>query len=160
MAIPTSPFDPAKSIFAGLCVVQIKIGATTYVFESKMLKHTLEQEIKHIEHPDAAGVLRRVRSVITKQFESWKFEMDEAKRVLDLFGNALAGRAVAEATLWIPDPDDASGLIALKSEVLFACFVTRDGDMDFGNSEFTKATITIESNKAGAVTFTPDASTA
>jgi hypothetical protein len=157
MPLPTAPFDPAESIFAGLSIIQIKIGATTHVFESKMLKHKLDQEVKHIERPDSKGILRRVRTVITKQFESWQFELDEAKRVLVLFDDALAGRVDAECTLWIPDPDDEAGKVALKSQELFACSILRDGDLDFGNSEFTKATITIESNEQAAVTFEPDA---
>lgn len=156
MPLPTSPFDTAKSIFAGLCVLQVKIGLTTLTFESKMLKHKLDQELKHIERPDSAGVLRRARTVITKQFESWQFEVDEAKRVVSFFSGALAGRVDATITIWTPDPDDAAGKVALKSEVDFACSITRDGDLDFGNSEFTKATINVDSNETHAIIFVVD----
>jgi hypothetical protein len=157
MPLPSAPFDPAKSIFAGLSIVVIKIGATEHVFESKMLKHKLDQELKHIERPDAKGILRRVRTVIVKQFESWQFEIDEAKRVIDLFDGALAGRVDAKCTIWTPDPDDATGKVALKSEEEFDVSFTREGDLDFGNSEFTKVTINIDSNEQHAIEFEVDA---
>lgn len=157
MPLPSSTFDPAKSIFAGLSIIQFTpSGGSAIVFESRLLDNELEQEEKSIELPDAAGVLRKVRTVLSKQQESFKFELVEAKRLLDIFGNALAGRKVGVATIYIPDPDDASGKVALKSETGFACTVIRDGGVKFGDADFTKATIKIESNKKGAITWTPD----
>jgi hypothetical protein len=159
MSLPSAPFDTAKSIFAGLAIIELTpTGGTKVVFESRLLTSKLEQEIKDISRPDSKGVLRKVRTVLTKQQESFTFEIDEAKRLLDIFANSLAGRVTGVCTLWLPDPDDLTGKIALKSEVGFACTITRDGDMPFGNSEFAKATINLESNKQGPITWTADAS--
>jgi hypothetical protein len=231
MSIPSAPFNTAKSLFAGLSVIVLKLvstvtgvtAATTIVtktahgfltgqairyisgtgftslvansiyyvtkidadtfsisatptgsaisvgtssagifqpvqiFECPKVDNKLEQEFKDISRPDSRGVLRKVRTVTTKEQESYDFVMDEAKRLLDIFG-ALAGRVTGYATIYAPDPDDASGKCALVSETDFACTVTRGGDMTFGDSDFTKPTIHIESNKAGAITWTADAS--
>jgi hypothetical protein len=64
---------------------------------------------------------------------------------------------VATCSLWLPDPADASGKCALVSEADFSCTVTRDGDSKFGDGDFTKASINIESTKSGQIIFTPDA---
>lgn len=159
MALPTSPFDTAKSIFAGKSIISLVIpaGGTATIFEAKKLENDLEQSEKSIKMPDAAGVLRNVRTVLTSAQESYKFELVEPKRLLDIFGNALAGRKTGTCTLYIPDPNDASGKVALTSESNFAVTVTRDGGITFGDEDFTVATIKIESNKLGEVTWTKDA---
>jgi len=159
MALPTSPFDTAKSIYAGLSIVSLKIpaGGSAVIFEAKKLDNTLEQAEKSIEMPDAAGVLRKVRTVLTSQQEAYMFELVEPKRLLTLFGNSLCGRKTGTCTLYIPDPNDVSGKVALTSETDFAVTVTRDGGITFGDSNFTTAQIKIESNKLGAVTWTADA---
>lgn len=157
MPLPSSPFAKAKSIYAGLCIVEFTPdGGSAVTFETKMLTQGLEQETKDIELPDAKGVLRKVRTVLVKQQESFTFELMEVKRLLDIFGNAMAGRVTGICTLYIPDPDDATGKLSLKSETGFACTITRDGNVDFGNGDFSKATIKVESNKQGAISWTPD----
>lgn len=157
MSLPTSPFDASKSIFAGLSVIQLKIGVTTYVFEASNLDDDNEQEIKSVQRPDSSGTLRKARTVQTKANEKWTFGLDEVKRLLDIFGGHLRGRKSATCTLWIPDPDDASGKVALKSEDDFPVTVSREGKLSFGNSDFSKVSILIESNKIGDVTWTADA---
>lgn len=127
------------------------------IFGSKLLTSKLEQEEKKLERADSAGVLRAVRKVLVKQQESFTFEVQEVKRLLPIFGNGLAGRITATATLYCPDPDDVSGKCALVSEADFSCTVTRDGDLAIGNSEFSTATFNLESNKLGVITWTPDA---
>lgn len=160
MALPTSPFDTTKSIYAGLSIISLKIpaGGSAVVFEARKLDQPIEQTEKSIEMPDAAGVLRKVRTVLTNHQESFSFELVEPKRLLSIFGNALSGRKTGTCTLYIPDPNDASGKVALTSESDFAVTVTRDGSITFGDADFTKATIKIESNKSGAITWTADAS--
>lgn len=233
MALPTAPFNAAKSIFAGKSVIQLKIapaltgvtaatdtittgaahglsvgqqvifnsgtgftglvGGTAYfvvlvptattfkisatsggaaltpgtssagsfqpvqIIESRLLKHGDDAEYKEIQRPDSSGILRTVRKVKTKGGETWKFEMDEAKRIVDVFSGALAGFVTATATLWLPDPQDASGYVALKSETDFTCTIGRDGELGFGDSDFTKATLMLTSTKQGPVLFTADA---
>lgn len=127
------------------------------VFEAAKLEDDPEQEIKTLSRPDARGVMRAVRGVRTKGQEKWTFELDEVKRLLPLFSGALIGVKSGTCTLWIPDVDDASGKCALKSENDFACQVSRDGKMGHGGGDFSKATIKIESRKAGDVTWTADA---
>jgi hypothetical protein len=126
------------------------------VFESRLLDSKADQENKDITRPDSSGILRKVRSVTTKREESFMFEMDEAKRLLGIFSGSLSGLVTATCTLWLPDPADSTGNVSLKSETDFACTVYRDGDLKFGDGDFTKANIMIESNKAGSITWTAD----
>lgn len=232
MAIPSAPFNTAKSLFAGLTVIVLKLVATitsvtaattvvtktahgyltgqalrfvsgtgftglvantiyyvtkidadtfsvsatptgtaisvgtssagvfqpVEVFESIKIDSKLEQETKDILRPDARGVQRKARTVTVKEQESFDYVVDEAKRLLGVFSGSLAGRVTGYATIYTPDPDDVSGKCALVSETDFACTVTRTGDMTFGDGDFTKPSIHIESNKVGAVTWTADAS--
>lgn len=159
MALPTSPFDTTKSIYAGLSIISLKIpaGGSAVIFEARKLEQPIDQTEKSIEMPDSAGVLRKVRTVLTNHQESFSFELVEPKRLLSIFSNSLSGRKTGTCTLYIPDPNDASGKVALTSETDFACTVTRDGAITFGDADFTKATIKIESNKQGAITWTADA---
>jgi hypothetical protein len=156
--LPSAPFDVAKSLFAGMIIVQLKAGETTHVFESKLLKHKIDQEKKKIQRPDRKGVLRTVRTIVTKQDESLSLECDEAKRLPAIFSGALAGNVGGvTATVWMPDPADDTGKVALKSEDNFKCSVIRDGDLDFGNSELSKCNLVIESEADHLIVFTPDA---
>lgn len=131
--------------------------APVVIFEAKKVGSTAANEEKTLERPDSTGTLRVVRRVLTKQEESFTFETDEPKRLLKLFGGALSGLITATATLWIPDPQDASGKVALKSEKDFSCALTRDGDLTFGGQEFSSSTLKLTSNKQGAITWTADA---
>jgi hypothetical protein len=130
----------------------------THIFESRLLESKLDQEEKAIEMPDSSGILRKVRTMLSKQQENFTFESPQPKRLLKIFSSALGGRVAGTCTLWIPDPDDASGYVSLKSEADFAATVTRDGNIKFGDSDFSKVTLNIESNKQGAITWTADAS--
>lgn len=235
MPLPTAPFDAAKSIFAGLSVIQLKLlpqltgvtaeadtdllslaghtlvndqqlqyvsgtgftgldAGTTYfvrdvvagvsyklaatkggaavditldgtvgvfqpvsVFESRKLSHKDNREFKMIERPDAKGVLRVVRKVCVKGAEEFTYEVDEAKRlVTEIFQGALSGIREGTATIWEPDPADAAGKTALKSDVDFSCDITREGDLNFGDGDFTKAQLKLSSRKAGDVIFVAD----
>ena len=127
-----------------------------HAFEAQLLTAKNEQEEKTIMAPDSTGILRKARTVLVKQAEDFPFDILEVKRLIDMFGGTLAGRKTGTCTIWIPDPDDATGAVALKSETDFACTVTRSADVAFGGSDASKTTINIESNKAGMVSWTAD----
>ncbi len=157
MPLPSSAFDTTKSHFGGNSIIEFTpSGGTKLTFESNYLDDDIEQEEKALERADAQGIIREVRTVLTKQKQSWKFELIEPKRLIEIFSNALSGRRVGVVTLWLPDPNDAAGKVSLKSEVDFAATLTRDGSIKFGGSDFTKAVLKITSNKAGPVTFSID----
>lgn len=158
MSLPSAAFDATKSIYAGKSIIQLKIGASTLVFESTKLGHKDNREYKTIDRPDANGVVRPVRRVCIKGAEEFTYMLDEAKRLVDdLFSGSLSGLVTGTATIWEPDPADASGAVALKSQDDFACNITRDGDLNFGDGDFTKVAIKISSLVAGDVTFDADA---
>ena len=230
MALPTAPFNTAKSLFAGLSVLVlrlvstitsvtaattvvtktahglstndtlryksgtgwtgltadkiyyvIKLDADTFnlaatpggaaiavgtssagifqpvqVFEASKVDNKLEQETESIMRPASNGVKRKVRTVTTSEQESYEFIMDEPKRLLDIFGGKLCGRVDGYCQIFMPDPNDATNFCSLVSEMDFACSFTRAGDMTAGDAKFTTPNIKIESNKAGAVSWTAD----
>jgi hypothetical protein len=127
-----------------------------HVLEAESLNSKMDQQLGNIMAPDATGVLRKVREWLKSQAESFPFDILEVKRLPDIFDGGLAGRKVGTATIWVPDPDDASGVIALKSETDFPCTVIREGDLPFGKAEASKTSINISSNKAGVVQWTLD----
>lgn len=160
-AVPSADTFKLSATLGGsaISVGTSTVGSFTpvYVFESRKLDYKDGREYKTLERPDSAGVLRVARKVCTKGAEEFVYEIDEAKRLLtDLFGGKLAGLATGTATIWEPDSDDASGKVALKSETDFSCDLVRDGDLKFGDGDFTKAQIKIASRKAGDVTWTVD----
>lgn len=235
MSLPSAPFDAAKSIFAGLSVIQLKllpqltgvtataatdviakaghtfvddqmvqfvsgtgftglVAGTNYfvrdvvagvsfklaatkggavvditvdgtvgvfapvsVFEVDQLDDDPEQQVKQLKRPDAQGRLRPVRTVESEAAEKWTYNLQELKRVLELFGGKMRGRKDGTATMWIPDPDDATGTVALKSQDDFAVTVSREGKITYGNSDFSKTTIKVESRESDDITWTADA---
>jgi len=127
------------------------------VFETRKVDHKDNRQFKTIDRPDVLGVVRPARKFTISGAESFIYELDEAKRlVAEIFQGALSGIREGTCTIWEPDPTDASGKVALKSDADFACDITRDGDLKFGDGDATKAQIAINSRKAGDVIFTVD----
>lgn len=161
VAVPTADTFKLSATKGGAAIA---VGTSTagviapvVIFEAKKLGSTAANEEKPLERPDSTGALRVVRRVLVKQEESFTFEIDEPKRLLKLFSGGLSGLINATATLWIPDPADVSGKVALKSEKDFPCALTREADLAFGGQEFSSATLKLTSNKQGAIQFTADA---
>lgn len=127
------------------------------VFEALQLDNQVQQSEYEFKRPDSAGVNRVVRNVLVEQQESYVFNTDQAKRLPKLFGGSLVGRRTILATLYVPDPDDASGKVALKSEADFSATLITEGNVTFGNRQGTIPNIRIKSNKQGAITWTRDA---
>lgn len=157
MPLPSAPFDPSLTIFNGLSIIQLRIGEQTYIYEATQLEDDPEQESKPYPRPDRKGRLRTRRIVQTKHNERWTYALDEVKRLLEIFGGHLSGRTDAKATIWIPDVDDADTKCALKSEDDFEVSITRDGKLAFGNSDYSKTSIRIESLEDHAIVWTKDA---
>lgn len=161
VAVPTSTTAKLSATLGGAAITVGTSSAGSFtpvsVFETKKVTHKDNREFKVIERPDGKGVLRPVRKICVKGAESFIYEVDEAKRpVTELFGGALSGIKDGTATLWEPDPSDAAGKVALKSDVDFPCDITRDGDETFGDGDATRVQISINSRKAGDVIFAVD----
>jgi hypothetical protein len=161
VAVPTTDTFKISATAGGAA---ISVGTSTVgvfepveVFGAKVLTDKPEQDTKSYEYPDSEGVSREVRTIVTRQVQSWTFTSGEIKRISRLFGGGMMGFVSAKATLYNPDPSDASGTVSMKSENKFPCTLTRDGDITIGNSEFSEMTLTLKGNKLGKVIFTPDA---
>lgn len=161
-AAPTA--DTFKlSATKGGAVIDITVDGTVgifqpvSIFESRKLGHKDNREFKSLPRPDAAGINRTVRKVCVAGSEEFTYEVDEAKRLVsEIFQGALSGIRLGTATIWEPDPEDASGKVALKSDTDFPCDITREGDLNFGDSDFTKAMLKISSRKLGDVLWAVD----
>lgn len=134
----------------------VGIFQPVHVFEVAKLEDDPSQSVKELKRPDAQGRLRSVRTVETEVMEKFTFDLQELKRVLELFDGKMRGRKEGTCTLWIPDPDDATGKVALKSQDDFAVVVSRDGKITYGNSEFSQTVIKIESQEAADISWTAD----
>jgi hypothetical protein len=154
--LPRSPFNAAESIFNGLSIIQLTFGSTVLVFEATKLEDNPTQEVKSLERPGLDGIVRKARSVRTKAYETWTFDLQEVKRLMDIFNGAVIGLEVGTCQLFIPDVADPTGEVAMVSEANFPCQVSRDGKMAHGDSKYSEASIKIESLKAGDIQWTKD----
>jgi len=134
------------------------VFAPVEVFESNTLREGGTESYEDFKRYGTDGVPRTKRKVITESVNKVSWEVDEAKRLLDIFKGRMSGLAVARGvTIWVRDPDDASGKCALKSST-FAANITRDGEVTMDKKVIT--TLMAESTEDTPITYTADASIA
>lgn len=134
------------------------VFAPVEVFESNTLKEGGTESYEDFKRYGTDGVPRTKRKVISESVNKVSWEVDEAKRLLDIFNGRMSGLAVASGvTIWVRDPDDASGKCALKSST-FAANITRDGEVTMDKKVIT--TLMAESTEDTPITYTADASIA
>ena len=133
------------------------VFAPVEVFESNTLKEGGNDTFEDFKRYGTDGIQRTKRKVLSESVNEISWEVDEAKRLLDIFGGRMNGLAVARGvTVWVQDPDDASGKCALKSTE-FPANITRDGDVTMEKK--VVATLKAENTGDTPITYTPDAST-
>jgi len=133
------------------------VFAPVEVFESNTLKEGGQDTFEDFKRYGTDGVQRTKRKVLSESSNEISWEVDEAKRLLDIFGGRMNGLAVARGvTVWVQDPDDATGKCALKSTE-FPANITRDGEVTMEK----KVGVTLKAENTGdtPITYTPDAST-
>jgi len=133
------------------------VFAPVEVFESNTLKEGGQDTFEAFKRYGTDGVQRTKRKVLSESSNEISWEVDEAKRLLDIFGGRMNGLAVARGvTVWVQDPDDATGKCALKSTE-FPANITRDGEVTMEKK--VVATLKAENTGDTPITYTPDAST-
>lgn len=133
------------------------VFAPVEVFESNTLKEGGQDTFEDFKRYGTDGVQRTKRKVLSESSNEISWEVDEAKRLLDIFGGRMNGLAVARGvTVWVQDPDDATGKCALKSTE-FPANITRDGEVTMEKK--VVATLKAENTSDTPITYTPDAST-
>lgn len=131
------------------------VFAPVEVFESNTLKEGGSETYEDFKRYGTDGVMRSKRKIASESACEITWEVDEAKRLLDVFSGRMRGLALAsKVTVWVRDPDDASGKIALQSSS-FAANITRDGDIVLDKK--VVATLKAESTEDTPFTFTADA---
>lgn len=134
------------------------------VMVSKSIDHDLDQKMEDLKAPDDKGILRVIGTVVVEQGESFKFQLLEAKRLIELFpssatvgaGNLAGYLPDKTVQIWTKDPRDASGKVCLKSEP-FTCTLVREGGLKLGDGKWSEVNMKVISQKAGLIDFTPDA---
>ena len=133
------------------------VFAPVEVFESNTLKDGGNDTFEDFKRYGTDGVQRTKRKVLSESVNEISWEVDEAKRLLDIFGGRMNGLAVARGvTVWVQDPDDATGKCALKSTE-FPANITRDGEVTMEKK--VVATLKAENTGDTPITYTPDAAT-
>ena len=133
------------------------VFAPVEVFESNTLKEGGNDTFEDFKRYGTDGIQRTKRKVLSESSNEISWEVDEAKRLLDIFGGRMNGLAVARGvTVWVQDPNDATGKCALKSTE-FPANITRDGDVTMEKK--VVATLKAENTGDTPITYTPDAST-
>ena len=133
------------------------VFAPVEVFESNTLKEGGQDTFEDFKRYGTDGVQRTKRKVLSESVNEISWEVDEAKRLLDIFGGRMNGLAVARGvTVWVQDPDDATGKCALKSTE-FPANITRDGEVTMDKK--VVATLKAENTGDTPITYTSDAST-
>lgn len=149
---------------AGDAAVEFPTGASAGVFSlvigwesAKVDDESQAPSAESIEMPDNNGVFYPIRRDYGSQAEAYTVTSHEIRRITKMFNGALQGVRRGVAKLWIPDAALAqSGVTSpfLESE-WFSCAVTRGGNVSFGDKKHSVATLKIESQKQGPITWTP-----
>lgn len=157
MPLPTASFVAADTVIALRSYVTFTPApsGTAVSFSAKMVDYQGDIEVKKRLIPGAGGVLRPDRIVQTSAEESMTFEIEEIKAAHAILGNRLNGLVKGAVTVWITDPDDASGKAKLKTDD-FACVVQREGNISF-NDDFSKVKLKFTCTKGADITFSVDA---
>lgn len=154
MALPNVSFDPTKTVVAQKSyAVFTPSGGAAVNLVGKLANY--EQTIDTIkrEVPGADMLLRPDRVVGIRHNEMFKFELEDVKSLTGIFGG-LSGIKQGTVELFITDPNDAAGKVAIKTNA-FACTATLDGGINFQQSEFAKGIISFEAREK--ITFSVDA---
>lgn len=154
MPLPTAAFDPTKTVVPQKSIaVFTPTGGTAVNLIGKVANYDQSMEFVRREVPGSDNLLRADRIVPIRQSESFKFELEEVARLVDVFGG-LSGAKQGTVELYIVDPDDAAGKVAIKTNA-FSCLATLEGGINFSANEFSKGTIMFEAREK--ITFTIDA---
>jgi hypothetical protein len=115
-----------------------------------------EQSMETVKRkvPDAKGVLRTDREVLTGQEEDFKFEIEELKWLGKIF-DGFAGLEQGRVQLIITDPDDETDKAAIITNT-FKCSAKVDGGVNFKAGEFSKATIMFSAYEEVTVEYDGD----
>lgn len=149
---------------SGSAAISIASGASAGVFalvigweSASVADESQAPAAEAIEMSDDYGVYYPIRKDYGSQSESWTLTSHEVRRLTKIFNGALQGVRRGVAKLWIPDAALAQSGVTdpfLESE-WFSAVVTRGGNVSFGDKKHSVATIRVESQKQGAVSWTP-----
>lgn len=155
--IPVAAYDPAKSIIGRQSILAITVGETQTNLLVNYVGHDPGLEIGETQAPGAGnGPAFTDRIWEKSRKELLKFKTKEVKKVIGLLGS-LSGSKSGTCTAWIRDPDDASAVVALRTDD-FPCTLYCDtGEEAFSGDNPTELTLVVRSLKDGPVTFTADA---
>lgn len=128
-----------------------------HIVESAKIDNQQNQQTFQFRRNDSAGTSRIVDEYITQDDETYVIVLDMAKRLVRIFGGALGGSLSCTCTSYMSSPRDATGYVALKSEVDWPATLTRNRSETLGGGQGTLPELRLRSNKEGYITWTEDA---
>jgi hypothetical protein len=155
--LPTAAYDTTKAVTGRQSILALTIATVTTNLLVNYVSHDPGLEIGESQAPGAGNGPAFTDKIWEKaRKELLKFKTKEVKKVITLLGS-LSGSKSGTCTAWIRDPDDASAVVALRTDD-FACTIFVDtGEEGFSGDNSTELTLVVRSRKDGAITFTPDA---
>lgn len=103
-------------------------------------------EMEQLKRRGADGIEGIVDEEIKSYAAAWTFDLDEAMRLLEIYGGKLNGNVSGYATIYVRDTKDASGKVRMKSERFYASLI-RDGSASFGGGAYTKPKLRLSAKK-------------
>lgn len=115
-------------------------------------------ELVMLKRRGSDGIEGTVDEEIKSYAAAWSWPLDEAMRLLEIYGGKLNGNVSGYATIAVRDTKDESGKVRMKSERFYASLI-RDGSASFGGGEYTVPKLKLSAKKADGsqVTWTANA---
>ena len=115
-------------------------------------------ELVMLKRRGSDGIEGTVDEEIKSYAAAWSWPLDEAMRLIDIYGGKLNGNVSGYATIAVRDTKDEAGKVRMKSERFYASLI-RDGSASFGGGEYTVPKLKLSAKKADGsqVTWTANA---
>jgi hypothetical protein len=159
--MPVQAFDATKTVFARKSfAVFTPTGGAAVTIVGKIIEPDGKTTIVDRKIPDAAGINRADIHFASEAEESVSFtDIEEIDSVLALLGG-LTGLVRGSVQIFVVDPRDLANKVRFLSDA-FPCALTREGALKFGDGNVAKnPTLKFLSEKSGAITWTPNGTTA
>lgn len=159
--MPVQAFDATKTVFARKSfAVFTPTGGSATTVVGKIIDADGKTTIVDRKIPDAAGINRADIHFASEAEESVTFvDIEEIDVVLAIMGG-LTGMVRGSVQVFVVDPRDAANKVRYFSDA-FPCALMRDGAVKMGDGNPAKnPALKFMSEKVGAITWTPNGTTA
>ena len=157
LVLPATTYDKTKALKARkLIVIFTPTGGAAVNFIGKLADLKGETTVIDSKFPGSDGINRAVDHMATEGVESIVIkDLEDVETVLTAVGG-LTGLKFGTAEAFFIDPHDAALKVRYATDV-FPCCMQRAGNIEVGGGWSKNPTLEFLSEKAGPITFTPNA---